>query len=76
MEEPAEFGLLAVLGGIAIAIMFGVGFGLNYLLSRPSYVKRFPIAQPIRGAILSLMGVVVFALLLGTVISVLDFFIR
>ncbi len=75
MGEPAEFSLLSLVGAILIAMMFGVGFGLNYFLSLPAVIERFPIAEPLRGAMLSLMGVLLFALILGVVFSVLDLFI-
>ena len=75
MEEPPEFGLLAFVGAVLIGILFGLGFALNYLLSRPVLVDRFPLAEPVRGAILSLMGVLLFALVLGFVISLINLFI-
>jgi len=77
MEEPEEFNLLInLVVGIAILVVFMAGGGLDVLLSRPSITKTFPVAVPIKGAILSLLGVFAFALVIGGISFIVRLFSR
>ena len=66
MAEPEEFNLfLNLFAGIAILSVFAAGGSLYFLFGRPTISNRFPVLIPIKGAILSLLGVFAIALVIG-----------
>lgn len=75
MEEPEEFNLLLnLVVGEAVLVVFVAGGCLYFVLGRPSIVNRFQMTTPIRGAILSLLGVFAVALVLGGISFIFRFF--
>lgn len=75
MEEPAEFNLfLNLAAGLVVLVVFAAGGCLYFLLGRPSIANSFSVTRPIRGAILSLMGVFAIALVIGGISFIFRFF--
>lgn len=67
--------MLQILGLALVIAIFAIG-GLIYFLLGRSMFARFAITEPIKGAVLSLLGVFVFALFLGGVILMIEILLQ
>lgn len=68
MKEPEEFNLLLnLVAGVGALMFFAAGGCLYFLLGRPSITNKFPVVVPIRGAVLSLLGVFAILFVIGGV---------
>ena len=67
--------MLPILGLIFTVVILAIGSVL-YLLLGHSAFTRFAVTEPIRGAVLSILGVIVFALMMGIIITIVDIVLR